>query len=152
MNNLSSQILDEWVRWLQTYALNSTFRPSCRIACAMSLNALSPREKEEFKFWHLFPNIPWLDLMWWTRCKVGRLSRIDTSFFFDFCQNSYQDHCKVFGIPIKGFVILCKNGSHRDIMIDLIKRKLIFCSAEAKDFESYKYIEWFRVKVCGVII
>ena len=139
INILSSQIL-EWVQWLQTYKCNEY----CRLAeqlHAWSLWMLNRRWKEErsLSFWTFSPNIPWLDLMWWSRCEVGRLSRIHTTD-------------KVFRIPIKGFVILCKNWLTEISWSG--KENLIYFLAQAKDFESFfflKYVDWFKAKVCWVI-
>ena len=75
--------------------------PSLR---ASRLNARQGCEKEEFKYRIFSPDLPSVDLMWWSCFKIGRLSWIHS-----------ERADNIFGIPIKRFLVLCRNC--RDVMI-----------------------------------
>ena len=75
--------------------------PSLR---ASRLNARQGCEKEEFKYRIFSPDLPSVDLMWWSCFKIGRFSWIHS-----------ERADNIFGIPIKRFLVLCRNC--RDVMI-----------------------------------
>ena len=75
--------------------------PSLR---ASRLNARRGCEKEEFKYRIFSPDLPSVDLMWWSCFKIGRFSWIHS-----------ERADNIFGIPIKRFLVLCRNC--RDVMI-----------------------------------